>query len=397
MKIYWLGGIFDSIAGRSNLAVSPAANIWQARVISGLREIGQKVEQISHYPEQVFPLGSLKPIYTKPQDPDFPQHLVKYLNLPYIRSRMLEVSYKRAITKVVQDRGLPDCLMTYNPLPWNTAAAQWSQKNYGIPWISITLDFNDPGKDWQNLQEATRGANGHVFLSYFAYSEFPKFPKLHFDSIGHFSEKRWLMTENRPSGKKEISLVYAGSYHRFSGVADLVKSFIAWNPNNTFLNLCGSASPQMGRWLSSVHPRVRFHGLLPEAKLERLCAGADVLINPRPNGMAGNEMVFPSKLMDYLSYGLPIVSTWTPGLSPVYRNLLFVPRDEPDGLVGAITNALALEPAKWLKLRERIKYFLVTERNSTRMSANLSSWLKDVITQQKCRILTESPRNSMSQ
>ena len=39
-------------------------------------------------------------------------------------------------------------------------------------------------------------------------------------------------------------------------------------------------------------------------------------------------MIFPSKINHYLSYGKPVISSFTPGVQPSYREYLFIPEQE---------------------------------------------------------------------
>ena len=76
-------------------------------------------------------------------------------------------------------------------------------------------------------------------------------------------------------------------------------------------------------------------------------AQADCFVNPRPSCLAGNEANFPSKILEYMAYMKPIVSTMTPGLHPSYSQILIIPEKET---AGAIRDALFV--AKGLDKRE---------------------------------------------
>ena len=305
LKIIWLGGVFKHAAIERSSAIAPAANLWQRKMIEAFRANGHTVNNLAHYPDRVFPYGPLFPGGQPDIAEDFPCELVSHLNLPKLRTASLILAYRRGFKRLLKEQGRPDCVLSYNPMPWNAALGRWVQKEYGIPWISLNLDFDDPGPDWSYFKRAAGGASGQVFLSWYAYQNSPIGPKYHFDALANFSERRWQLTEAKvEEANTPRSIVYAGAYSKWGGVHDLVDAFCLLNPGNVWLDLCGHAAANQGEALAQRHPRIRFHGLVSEEKLETLCAGADLLVNPRPARIAGNVMNFPSKLMEYLSYGL---------------------------------------------------------------------------------------------
>ena len=71
-------------------------------------------------------------------------------------------------------------------------------------------------------------------------------------------------------------------------------------------------------------PSIKFLGMLSESELDDRYKQADIFVNPRPE-LYDNDKNFPSKLFDYLSYGKPVISFKTSGLSPQYEDLLIFP------------------------------------------------------------------------
>jgi glycosyltransferase involved in cell wall biosynthesis len=99
-------------------------------------------------------------------------------------------------------------------------------------------------------------------------------------------------------------------------------------------------------------------GMLPEAELERVAEAATVLVNPRPIDSDDSCMNFPSKVLDYLSYERPIVSTRAPGIGPEYEDVLvFTASDSPASLAAAIDEVFEWTPARYAEAVSRIRAF----------------------------------------
>ena len=95
-----------------------------------------------------------------------------------------------------------------------------------------------------------------------------------------------------------LRLVYAGNLGRTYDLATVVAA-VAADPSLT-LDVAG-----FGKFASDC-PRVRFHGLLSEADLQRLFASCDIGVIP----MAAESWVgIPNKFLDYARAGLKIVSS----------------------------------------------------------------------------------------
>ena len=71
--------------------------------------------------------------------------------------------------------------------------------------------------------------------------------------------------------------------------------------------------------------RIKFFGYVSRTQLEEKCLQTDIFVNPRKSD--GNDTNFPSKILFYLSFKKPIISTKS-GLSTKYNNVLFLLNDE---------------------------------------------------------------------
>lgn len=119
-------------------------------------------------------------------------------------------------------------------------------------------------------------------------------------------------------------------------------------------------------------------GLLAEGDLARVLAAATVLVNPRPLDSQDSCMNFPSKVLDYLAYERPIVSTRAPGIGPDYDGVLeFAESDSPASIASAIDRVLAWPPSRQAEVIDRIRTFNAAFTPLSSASRFLE-WLKTV-------------------
>ena len=88
--------------------------------------------------------------------------------------------------------------------------------------------------------------------------------------------------------------------------------------------------------------RIKHFGFVSDQEYGDMLQRAAVLINPRPSRLLENRYNFPSKLMEYLAAGRPIISTATSDVAENYGDVLVVCEDEtPQGLARCIEETVS--------------------------------------------------------
>jgi glycosyltransferase involved in cell wall biosynthesis len=374
LRIVWVGPLQGEQSLLHGTAPHPATMRWQRTYIGGLRDAGVRTHWIGHDPHRTWPWG---PLYAAGGQAaiDVDASVVPYVNAPLVRTRSLSLGYERRVVDAVRSIDAK-CLVTYNVGPWiATAAAAVSR--HGVPWIPIVLDFDDPARDgWESFRAATTGAAGVAFVSHWAFEHAP-------------SPRRFLLppaiVPRRPAAvmpaAAQRTILYAGARSRAGGVDRLIAAMPLLRTPGVRLVMTGQGKGydrDIAR-MTAESDRVEDLGMVPQGELERLALSADVLVNPRPVRTDDSRMNFPSKVLDYLSYGRPIVSTRAPGLGPAFDDLLvFSEGDEPRQLAEAIDGVLGWSPAERTLFAERCQDF--AERSSLiAASKEFADWLRMVV------------------
>jgi glycosyltransferase involved in cell wall biosynthesis len=374
--ILWVGNVFTAKAVERYRGIAASSNYWRKGLLGGLQAADVNFRVLGHRNEQAWPKGMLFPNDEASMEPAFPSTLVKWINLPGVRYPLLARAHVRAYKKMVKQHGLPLAVLTYNPYPWHVPLAHYAQQ-HGVKWVSITLDYDHVDGGWSQYESEVGAADGHVFLSHWAYKECPcPAPKLHLD--GGFEE--WFgdteaKAEEVPKQKR--TCLYSGKYTNYGGYELLLDTIRSLEGSNIVFQLTGKASAAVVTQLKSFGDRVEYYGFVDDAKLHELTLNADVLFNPRPSHYIENRVAFPSKLVRYLAYAKPIVSTWTDGLAPEYRDLLIVPEEETGASLGqAVLQAADYNDAEKAALASRVRDFLMANKSWKKQAERLRDWLE---------------------
>lgn len=113
---------------------------------------------------------------------------------------------------------------------------------------------------------------------------------------------------------EHIVLMYAGVLEKVTGVDLLLQAFMNNHSTNIKLLISGKGSLEtLVRSAQEQDTRIQYLGCPVYDEYIKNLHKADILINPRNMNLAENRNNFPSKIMEYLATGKPILSTKFPG------------------------------------------------------------------------------------
>lgn len=301
MNILYVGSWACESALLTKPAPSLAAANWIRPLLAELTALGHDIHVLTHVRERMFPYGRPYPRRDDEIDGSLPFTRLNYWNLPLLRTASLVRAYAKAVREFS-----PDVVLTYNLLPENLAAVRGLAAR-GVRWFPLVLDWY--GED---LKATLASATGVVVLSdYLRRTLTRDVPTLLLD--GGIALRP--PSPSRPGGK---TIVYSGAATPL--VVEVVRSVVRRDVRFviTGKDPYGTLEPLRS------DPRVMRTGALSADRLDAVCREAAVFLAPRETGTDFARTTFPSKVLAYLAYQKPIVSTWTEGLSPAYRDVLDV-------------------------------------------------------------------------
>lgn len=382
MRILWIGSVFDENTMLNSPAVSPAANRWQSGLIRALRETGCTVQMIGHRPEPVWPRGDfyieggLMEVPLMGDQQCVPQHLVRYLNIYRFRDFLLKRRYFSSFRRNLQSPEVPQCVLSYNVNSHSYAVGREAMHR-GIPWIPIVADGPGEPQAYYQLEQKLRAAAGVIFLSWYSFENWSGGPKIHLDGgVATVSAQETSL----PCSDSQRVIFYSGVLNQYGGVDLLLDAFNKIENPNVRLWICGKGDHPKLRYALKQDNRITFYGCVDEMTLKQLSRQAWVMVNPRPNAVIDSKHNFPSKVLEYLSYGKPVISTWTPGLAPDYQQVLQIPDQEtPAGLADIIEQNLQWSFHKYQENAIKIYSFLEKQKTWIIQAERLKKWISQTI------------------
>lgn len=373
--IYWSGNIYRDGSYPYSPAISPAASDWQGRLTAALSGVGRKVLPLSSMDHRAFPFG---PLIAHPNQAMFAENAVvyPYLNLPLLKTRSIARSLVNAAQRAARASGAPEFFITYNAYPEHLAAGPAIKRALNARWVVIVADSIDLGLHWERFPGILSCIDGIICLSHAAYVSCPKSVKLHLD--GGIELVRERFRQEAVQTNSCLKILYSGSFERWGGLSLLLDALsIVPKSLNFELHVAGHGRRNSGLARAiEADTRVKFHGTLSHFQLNMLCREVNAFINPRPN-MSDNKFNFPSKLLHYLAFGKPIISTRTPGVSNSYDEVLLMCDPTPKALAEQICRVVHMPANEFNDLNSRILKFV--EKNTWETKAvELSRWLDTV-------------------
>ena len=184
--------------------------------------------------------------------------------------------------------------------------------------------------------------------------------------------------ENTLEGKgdKKVCL-YAGSLMRIYGIENLVNGFVKADLPDAELHIYGNGDYTKDlEALAARYPAVKYMGVAPNSEIVAAEIKATLLVNPRPIGEDYTKYSFPSKNMEYMASGTPVLTTKLPGMPADHHEHVYLIEDESaDGIARVLTELLSGDPVALFEKGRQAKEFILKEKNNIKQASKLLGML----------------------
>ncbi|MCA6033436.1 glycosyltransferase [Bacteroides thetaiotaomicron] len=162
------------------------------------------------------------------------------------------------------------------------------------------------------------------------------------------------------------TVIYAGGLYEKYGLKMLAEGFTKANLEDAKLVYYGSGSyVDEFKTLCKKHSNLEYCGVVPNDVVVAEELKATLLVNPRFTTEKFTKYSFPSKNMEYMASGTPLLTTNLPGMPKEYHPYVFLFKEETvDGYAEAIRSALSYSERELVSFGRKAREFVLLNKNN---------------------------------
>lgn len=366
MKVLFLGGVFDDshnkeIISKTRTYVEYAANNFQKKIIYGLRSLNIPLEVVSIPFLGAYPTAYSDMYFSGFQNMNDDNSGYKYYafnNIYGYRNISRFRAAKRGLRDFISVDDEKKLIIVYTPHTPFIQAANWAKrKDLRIKICMVVPDL----PQYMDLSESLSPI--YKFLKSIDLKQFAKENKT-VDSYILLTEQMAdaLNVGDRPYrvvegiyeatngvSNKRVgikTIVYTGKLNLAFGATNLVKAFHSIQNANIRLVICGSgeAKNEIAQ-IAAKDSRIDFKGQVTSDEARKCILDGDILVNPRPNDSIYTKYSFPSKIIDYLATGNPVIAFELDGMPKIYKDFIYyIPENNIESIAKTIQRVINADP-----------------------------------------------------
>ena len=173
-------------------------------------------------------------------------------------------------------------------------------------------------------------------------------------------------------------LLYAGGIYEEYGIRSLIDAFVKLNDDNLRLHIYGPGNMEndMPNYMK-LDNRIVYKGIIPNSEVVESQLRATLLINPRPTTEDFTKFSFPSKNMEYMVSGTPVVTTKLPGMPLEYYEYVYLFEEESvEGMTNTLKDLLAKSEKELICLGTSARQFVLHNKSNRIQAKRILDFIK---------------------
>ncbi|NLW13526.1 MAG: glycosyltransferase family 4 protein [Trueperella sp.] len=392
--IAYVGTVVPPEAEDSSIAISRAGNLFQRNMLRSLKAVGAAPSVVlSQFPVPKFPRSRRIYVSGKSLSTDgISLRMLPFLNVPVLRQVSIGFQVIRSLVRWSRNvRGAKKVVMTYNLSEPPGLFTLIGARLIGATAVAALLDVNVPGETVPNtlVRRLDFALQNHIIPRYdavIAINEHivsdlcPSSPHIIIEG-GVTQEFLDLFEESNPRVEPPFTVVFAGALSEANGIREMIQAFKLL-PNTGFrLQIAGRGHLEdLVRKASDDDPRIEYHGYLSHDAVLEMYKGASVLLNMRLTSRINTRYFVPSKLMEYLATGVPIITTRIPHVERYAEFVYVLDSETPEALAAMIRRVARLNPEDRLEIGRAARAFAANNLEWTVQATRIRDFIDGLST-----------------
>lgn len=188
-----------------------------------------------------------------------------------------------------------------------------------------------------------------------------------------------IMTEEMPVVQKDSprTMLYAGGLHVKYGLKMLVAAFVKSGVDGRLVIYGDGPYANELREVSAKSDKVEYRGVAPNEEVVNAEHKASVLVNPRFTTEAFSPYSFPSKNMEYMASGTPLLTTKLPGMPEEYHEYVYLFGEETvEAYAETIRQVFAKSDEELQQMGALAKKFVLDNKNNVAQARWIVKFIK---------------------
>lgn len=225
----------------------------------------------------------------------------------------------------------------------------------------------------------------------YQYSDGMVYFSEHMNEFFDFQQGKWMVVEGavkykesdaRPNGRKDCEskkvILYSGAVEVAYGIDDLLQAFMRIEGNDYQLLIIGGGGgvPVVQEALMK-DERIKYMGVMEREKVLEYQKNATLLVNPRRAEGAFTRYSFPSKTLEYMVSGTPVLMHKLEGIPAEYdQYLTYFISNEVNQMAKQMKN-ICEKTSKWrMEKGKAAQEFVLREKNYKRQMEKMCNFIK---------------------
>ena len=344
MEIFHLGSAcghnqFKQIVENSRIAPSQSAQNFESAFLSGLAKLDDvHLKANSFYSIAPFPKGCYLKISSHTEFiSEYPISILPMINLPLVKQICMSIvvrnRLKKCINRTIQKER---CVTIYGVYPASASTILKICRKNNVKVFAFITDApkmmykyqkeNNPIKRIAKSYYRRKAMNiqssfdGYIYITEAMADEVaPGKPYTVLEVI--CDEHIFDGIEESKSEPKAI--MYAGMLHRLFGIENIIEAFERLKSNcELWLFGDGDMVEEIKR-KADENPRIKYMGRVDRETVLKFEKQATLLVNIRNTDDEYTKYSFPSKMIEYMLSGTPMLSSRLPGIPEEYYSYIF--------------------------------------------------------------------------